>query len=379
MTEYNRMAKGTFVSNASAQIINLPFTPAFVEMYNYTAAATPANHGIPQAVWSSQMGQGFAQCLLFDAGLALTTGVVIANGISSFSNGLALQYGPAVTLGATGSIVSTSATVTTITTSSAHGLVTGNVVIFQNTYQTATTGMPQLDGIPFVVTVTSATVFTINWNASGSNYTALNGATSTLAAASTFMKVLYPYLYAPGVAIIEGISTTLGVVTVVTTAPHNFVIGQEIAFRITPPWGSTQLNSLPDVLIPGSPIYFYVATVPTSTSFTLTTNPTYTAFNPNVPVLSVSGLTPPQVLAVGDVNTGGVQISAGSKLYPPPLVNGISTINGPAIQGAYVNNTSQGFIIGNGATSGDATSNLVGANGNVIYWRAFLDDISLPN
>jgi len=101
----------------------------------------------------------------------------------------------------------------------------------------------------------------------------------------------------------------------------------------------------------------------------------YTAFNTNQTVASVPGLNFPQVLAVGDVNTGGVQISSGSALYPPPQVNGVNTINGPAIQGAYVTNTSQGFVIGSGATTTDASSVLVGANTNVIYWRAMLTDM----
>ena len=78
----------------------------------------------------------------------------------------------------------------------------------------------------------------------------------------------------------------------------------------------------------------------------------------------------PQVVAVGDVNSGGVAYSGGA-LYPSPLVNGVSTINGPAISGAFVNNTSQGFIVGVGAAVSDASSTLVGANGNVFYWQAF--------
>jgi hypothetical protein len=99
-------------------------------------------------------------------------------------------------------------------------------------------------------------------------------------------------------------------------------------------------------------------------------------------VASVPGLSYPQIVAVGDVNTGGVQISSGSALYPPPYYMPISTtrvntINGPAIQGAFVNNTSQGFIIGAGALTGLASTSLVGANGNVIRWRAFLHDMNV--
>jgi len=49
MTEYSRMAKGKFTSTGNAQLVVLPFVPDFVEIINYTAAATPANHGVPFA------------------------------------------------------------------------------------------------------------------------------------------------------------------------------------------------------------------------------------------------------------------------------------------------------------------------------------------
>ena len=119
--------------------------------------------------------------------------------------------------------------------------------------------------------------------------------------------------------------------------------------------------------------------VTNSTTFVVNINSTgYTAFNTNQTIASVPGLSFPQVLAVGDVNTGGLPICPGSPLYPSPIVNGVSTINGPAIQGAFVNNTSQGFIIGVGAGSNDASSSLVGANGNVIYWVAEFSELALP-
>jgi hypothetical protein len=162
---------------------------------------------------------------------------------------------------------------------------------------------------------------------------------------------------------------------VTTTAPSNFQIGQEVAFRIPTIWGTQQLNSLPNVLIPGSPIYGYVVSITNSTTFVVNINSSaYTAFNSNQLFASFRGEFFPQVLAVGDVNTGGTQIFPGSQLYPSPTIyNGFgtaltSTINGPAILGAYINATFQGFIIG-AAISGTAA--------DVIYWRAMLNDYSV--
>ena len=386
MSEYSKMAKGSFTSTGAAKIINLPFQPDFVELINYSAAATPANHGVPFARWDVSMGQGFAVEQVFNATPVLTTDVVVANGISTFSAGLALQFGPTVQAG--GSPVSnfdiSKANPAVVTTVGNHGLASGDVVIFQNLYQTSSTGMQQIAEIPFTVTVTGATTFTIPWNTNQTGYTAFNTATNnTVNNIGSYKKVLYPYLYAPGVSIISGI-TTGTTTTIDTTSAHNFVVGQEVAFRIPSSWGTTQLNSLPNTSIPGSPIYGYVISVTDYNTFVVNINSTgYTAYNSNQTFASFPGLSFPQVCAVGDVNTGGVQISSGSALYPPPFIRPISTttvntINGPAIQGAFFNNTSQGFIIGAGAGATDTSSVLVGANGNVIYWRAFLHDISLP-
>jgi hypothetical protein len=370
MAEYSRIAKGSFTSTGAAKVINLPFQPTLVRVFNYTAAATPAQHGVPFAYWQSGMGQGFAMEQVFNATPVLTTDIVAANGISTFSAGQLLQYGAQIQISGI-----TKASPAVVTTGSAHGYSSGDVVIFQGLYQSSTTGMPQICGMPFTVTVTGSTTFTIPWNTNQTNYTALSGSPS----GAYVKKVLYPYLYEPGVSYVSAV-TTGSTTTIDTTAGHNFVVGQEVAFRIPSAWGTTQLNSLPNSSIPGSPVYGYVVSVTDYNTFVVNINSTgYTAFNSNQTVASVPGLQFPQVLAVGDVNTGGVQISSGSALYPSPYIvaigtTQISTINGPAILGSYVNNTAQGFVIGAGAGTNDSSSVLVGASSDVLYWEAFYPD-----
>ena len=380
MAEYSRIAKGHFTSTGNSQVINLPFQPDSVQFWNYTVANSAAtSQNIASAYWDVSMGQGFAVIEGYNATPALIYDVVSLNGISTFAAGQLLQYGPLVT-NATNAFSITAASPAEVTTTSAHGLATGNVIVFENLYETATTGMQQMAGVPMTVTVIDSTHFTVNWNASGSNYTAFNTATSTNNLGS-YKQVLYPYLYAPGQAVITAVNTSTNVIT--TAAAHNYVIGQEVGFHIPTVWGSTQLNELPNVLIPGSPQYFYVIAA-TQNTFTVSASlAAVTAFNPNQPFTSFPGLKFPQVVAVGDVNSGGVQISAGSPLYPSPLVyNGsgttqVSTINGPAIQGAFINNTSQGFIVGSGAGRVLTTGSLVGAVSNVIYYRAYLSDLAV--
>ncbi len=375
MSEYSKMAKGKFVSTGAAQIINLPFQPDYVEFINYTASASGSDNGVPMAYWDALMGQGVAVINRFQAANQLTTDTVDTLGISTFSAGQMLQFGTTFTV----SDVS-KASPASVTTTASHGYKSGDVVILEGLFETSTTGMPQINGIPFTVTVTGATTFTIPWNTNQSNYTTISGAAT---GTPRVKQVLYPYLYFPGTTVISAI--TLGATTTIdTTDAHNFVVGQEVAFRIPSQWGTVQLNSLPNTLVPGSPVYGYVIAVTDYNTVVVNIDSSaYTAFTSNPTVASVPGLSYAQIVAVGDVNTGGVQISSGSALYPPPYslpigTTRVNTINGPAIQGAFVNNTSQGFIIGSGVAEGDASAILVGAAEDVIYWRAFFHDMSIP-
>ena len=379
MTEYSRMAKGSFVSTGAAQAILLPFQPDRISLWNYTAYANFAAHDITDGYWDVAMGQGTAAVKYVDASTGvLETAVITSGGFSTFSGGLAQQFGPKIAIAS-----ATAVNPIVVTTTAAHGYSVGTTVIMQGLKQSSTTGMQQIAGIPFTISAVTSTTFTIKWNGSGGNYTAL----SADPAGAYVMQVLYPFLYVPQDNVVSAI-TTGTTTTVVTTLYHNFVVGQEIAFRIPTVWGTTQLNSLPNVLIPGQPIYGYVTSITDNWTFVCSINSTgYTAFNPNQPFANYSGEQFPQVLAVGDVNSGGARISAGSPLYPstsfPTSSGGVATIAGPGILGAFVNNTSQGFIIGSGNAifqggSADTSSHLCGESADVVYWQAFLDDISQP-
>lgn len=384
MSEYSRMAKGSFTAASGSKVVMLPFVPDFVELWNYTnIAAGAVNNKVSRAWWDNKLvvsGNNPTMIETYSSGGALVFDTIVTNGISTFQGGLLLQYGPVYQhTGSTDFQIAKGVT-PTVTTTTNHNLQTGDVVIFSNLYQTATTGMQQIAGIPFMITRTGATTFTINWDTSGTNYTAFNTATATNNVGS-FKKVLYPDLYFPGDIFIAGI-TTGATTTVSTTTQHNMVVGQEVAFRIPLTWGPFQLNSLPDVVIPGSPIYGYVVSVTDLQNFVVNINSVgYTAFNANQ-VFASAGRTFPQVVAVGDVNTGGNVINSTSPLYPSPqfsyaTLNDSSTINGPAIRGSFVNNTRQGFIIGNGAATNNTSATFM-TTSDVVEWRAFLHDYSSP-
>jgi hypothetical protein len=245
--------------------------------------------------------------------------------------------------------------------------------------------MQLLNDVPFtIVTVPTTTTFTIQWSMNQSNYTDLSGSP----AGAIVKKVLYPFLYLPQDNVISSVTTGAST-TVVTTMYHNFEVGQEIAFRVPNFWGITQLNSLPNTLIPGSPVYGYVTSITDNWTFVCTINSaSYTAYTSNGTMTSTTliGLTYAQVLAIGDVNSGGNVFNLSSSLlYPPPAfptsTNRINTINGPAIKGSFVNNTNMGFTIGGGVCTAQLTNTTTILNGtttNLIYWRAYLSDYANP-
>lgn len=371
MTEYSRIAKGSVVTsiNGGTSPIALPFIPDRVEFINFTAMGTPTATQVVKSYWDVTMGQGAAAYDFYDTGPVYSTATTLTGGISTFKAGLSLQYG------AKKQIVAATKGGTTAVQVTNHGYITGDTVVFQGLYQSPTTGMPQISGMPFQISRIDANNFSVDWNTLGSNYTNLSGSP----VGATVMKVLYPWLYVPGVSFITSIveaDETDDVVNseIFTTDNHHFVVGQQVAFRIPTVWGPVELNSLPDPEIPGSPIYFYVIKVIDDQTFIVNVPfTTLTAFNSNQPVASVPGQQFPQVLAVGDVNSGGFPYTGGP-LYPPPsYVDGYggttSTINGPAIQGAFVNSTSMGFLIGNVVAP---------TEGQTIYWTAYLDDFVSP-
>lgn len=382
------MAKGTYTvsggtlgtSAPSTKVINLPFKPDYVQLINLTQAITPAEHGIPFAYWDASSTVTIAGTVynptivnVFNATPVLTTDSCITNGISVFSAGQMLQYG------ASKQVIGITKAAAARVNVTAHGYSVGDTVVFQGIATGVTNNAFRLiNDIQFTITaVSDADHFDIKWNSNQSSYTAI----AASPAGALVKKVLYPFLYPPQDNVISAI-TTGTTTTVACTTYHNLRVGQEIAFRVPTFWGTYQLNSLPNSTTPGSPIYGFVTSITDNWTFVCNIDSSsYTAFTTNQTTIP-SSVTPAQVLGIGDVNTGGDSITASSPLYPPPAYptssGGTGTINGPAIRGAFVNNTSQGFIIGAGASRTDTSSWVGGSDGDVMEWRAYLHDLSIP-
>jgi hypothetical protein len=388
MTEYSRLAKGSFTATGTSQVVVLPFLPDYVELWNYSNIKTAAAHSVSRAWWDNKLidpnggGMGIptnpTMIELYTAnGTTNVFDTIQTNGISTFQGGIAQQYG------ATQQIIGITKAALARVNVTAHGYNVGDTVIMQGIALGTTNDFQLLNGVPFTIqAVSDANHFDIQWNTNQSTYTAISGSP----AGALVKKVLYPFLYLPEDNVISAI-TTGATTTVVTTMYHNFETGQEIAFRIPTIWGTTQLNSLPNVLIPGQPVYGYVTSITDNWTFVCNINSSaFTAFTTNFTMTASTlvGLTYAQVLSVGDVNTGGNAITTTTPagiLYPSPLyptsTNRVATINGPAIRGAFVNNTSQGFIIGPGTAAVDTTSTIM-ANTNIVLWHAYLHDFANP-
>jgi hypothetical protein len=119
-----------------------------------------------------------------------------------------------------------------------------------------------------------------------------------------------PQYYEPSRFVISAL--TLGIVTNITTSvPHNYVVGQQIRVLIPPFYGTYQISGQQG----------YVISVPSSTQVIVDIN----SSGANAFVSSPSyGPTQPQIVAIGDVNSGVIN-SNGRKG------------NGTFIPGSFIN------------------------------------------
>jgi hypothetical protein len=196
--------------------------------------------------------------------------------------------------------------------------------------------------------VTDANTFTIPWNTNQSNYTALSTPLS-----GTVSKVLYPNGFMPGVSFVSNI--TNGSTTLVScTGPHNLSLGSLVKFRIPEKWSAYEFNDVTGV----------VQSIPSLTSFVVNVDSLlFSSLNTNVSVSNAIGLSFPQVVCVGDINTGNNPYAVGNT-YPGPLFNGVPTLNGPSIEGSFKNRLVQGMLFSKNAFSAN----------DVLYWEAVLHD-----
>lgn len=345
MTEYNKIAEGQFTSTGVAEFIELPFLPNSFEMWNITAYGTPTQNEIVEAISWQNATPGTASVKYFDATPVLTTTNLASGGLSFIQAGT-YQYGPTLTI-----MGITQAAAGVVTTTAPHGLATGDAVLIYGT-----TGMLQIAGEVYTVTVLSPTTFSIP--------VATNGTGFTGAATAGFCKrLLYPDLYIPYRAAITAIS--LGATTTITTAVnHGFVVGQEVFIQIpqvsATAWGTFQLDTERYNQANVVPQQAYVTAVPAANQITVNVASTgFGAFAYPTSAQAALGMTFPAVYGIGDQNFG----PTGPGPFVPPIT----------IPGAFAVNTRQGVLVG----LGNGTQ-LMHQTNDVVRWRATFPDLILP-
>lgn len=340
MAEYNKMAEGDFISNGTAEFVQLPFLPNTFEMWNTTAMTTPAEDNIVYAQGRNGDAAGTASVLLFNATPVLTTATLLLGGFNFIKAGT-YQFGPTLTVSSV-----TQGASALVTTTTDHNLATGDAVVLYGT-----TAMLQVAGEVYTITRIDATSFTIPVNSTG----------FTAAAAAGFCKQLrFPDLYIPFRSAITAI--VLGATTTITTSVnHRFVVGQEVLIQIptvtTTAWGTTQLDTEVFNTANVIPQQAYVTEVPTDNSLIINVNSSgFTAFAYPTSAEAALGMTFPAVYAIGDQNFG----LTGPAPFIPPIT----------IPGAFAANTRQGVLVG----IGDGTQ-IMHANNDVVRWNATFPDL----
>jgi len=118
-----------------------------------------------------------------------------------------------------------------------------------------------------------------------------------------------PQFYQPSVFNIASI--TNGQTTLVqTTVNHNYVIGQEVRLLVSQLYGERQLNSQTGIVI----------SIPAANQVVVNIDSSfYDAFVPNLS----SGTTQPQIIAIGDANSGQVNTgrSGNATFIPGSFIN----------------------------------------------------------
>ena len=351
--------EGTFVSGATNKFLSLPYVPAKFQWWNKTkfASTSTSPHYMQQGIAFSEDSSATGYGLI--SGASPISGILDAGTGIQFVSAGSYQYGPVFTI--TGIVASTGV----VTTSVANGYAVGDTVLLY-----ATTGELQIAGTLTTITaINSATTFTIG-----------NIPTSGFAADATagfVKKLLYPDLYIPFNCPITGVTT--GATTIVQLAVnHAFVVGQEVVFIIpqlsqaTGVWGMQQLDSDYVLKTTGIPQQAYVTAV-TASTITVNVNSTgFTAFAYPTSAQAAMGCTFPQVVAIGDGNTGYSLVNG-----QPPFLGVKNGVIG--VPGAFVANTRQGVVVPTAATYATGTAVTLHTTSDVIHWTASYPDGILLN
>lgn len=274
VTAADQFVYGTFTSDGNPVDLNLGFVPTYFKMWNKTKFDSTANPGVVKIAWWDQndaSGTGFS--IVNTNGAATNQCALISSNGFFPRSGVEEQLGSALSTG--GAISQANPAVVTLT---GHGLSTGDVVRLYGT-----TGMLQVAGVDYVITVTGSNTFTIPVNSSGF---------SAAATAAVARQVIVPRAFAPKTQVITNI--TAASPAVITTANnHGYAAGEKYRLRVSSDWGMVEAND----------VEFTVVSVTANTITTDLNSSAFTSFSYPTSAAAAAGVTPAQVVPIGDEAT----------------------------------------------------------------------------
>lgn len=313
---YNAILSGTFTSDGTSKLLNIPGDVYKFEVYNETqfgsaAAATP----MIRAQWFKDLpaGYGFLDAKTNGAATVAISQMVTANGFTlidpTATQLQAAKVGTALT-----------AANPAVATSNGHGYSVGDIIRVTNT-----TGMLQIAGMDFsITTVGGANNFTLGYlDSSGF---------AAAATAITSRKLNYQSAFYPKNRYITKITQAASAV-ITLSVTHGYVVGEKVRIYVPSGWGMTEING-----------QLATITAISTANNTITVNidsSAYTAFAFPTSAIAAAGTTFPQVVPVGEAATS-------------PYQN--------LLDDATVNSSSYQMSLG---------SSVVGGNADVIRWFAY--------
>lgn len=228
MAILSQIAAGSFVADGSPLVLPFAGKPDIVRMYYQGNAAgdeweSVANPGVVKELyWNRNMVAGTGLATKNTDGAATDTKDFIAAGGVSYYDPQYGALGPAIT----GTAVNQAANAQV--TANGHGLATGDIVLL-----TGTTGMLQIAGMTFQITVTGVNTFTLD---------GLNSAGfAAPATAVVVRKVLFPGIWQPQSCLITAITQAADAV-ITTSVDHGYVADQLIYLSVAAQFGMSQAS-----------------------------------------------------------------------------------------------------------------------------------------
>lgn len=226
MAILSQIAAGSFVADGSALVLPFAGQPDIVRLYYQGNSSGDVwesvdNPGVVKEVyWNRNMAAASALTTKNTNGAATDTKDFLSTGGVEYYNPQFGQLGPAVT------ITGISQANPAVVTAAGHGYATGDVVLI-----TGSTGMLQIAGMYFQITVTGANTFTLD-GLDSSGFAAAG-------TAGVARKVLYPGIWQPQSCLITEITQAADAV-ITTSVDHGYVADQLIYLAVAPQFGMSE-------------------------------------------------------------------------------------------------------------------------------------------